>query len=163
MLNSPPTIPRVGEQSWVLKFWSRLWKRSEGSRANPAESNCNANDTAGVFLPSGPADPDSLWSGFGEAEDYISFVCLLEAENAMFGDLVLREVLTRASSWNFCQTDRKTDADLSIAYGYFITCPLRCIHPQAMHFITVYIPDSLILIHRAAYLFCLCCRANTCQ
>lgn len=67
-----------------------------------------------VFLLSGPTDPDSLLSGFKEAEDYISFVCLLEGENTRHRDLVLGERQTRASSQATCQTDRKLATLLSL-------------------------------------------------
>lgn len=69
--------PLGEEQSWVFKVGLGCGKRSESSPANPAKSHCDANDKRCVFLAPGPADPDSLWSGFKEAEDYISFVCLL--------------------------------------------------------------------------------------
>lgn len=68
----------VRNKAWC-KTWSWLWKCSESSLTNPAEDH-DANDTLCALFMSGTIDPDSLWSGFKKAEDYISFVCLLEGK-----------------------------------------------------------------------------------
>lgn len=75
------------EQSSVLS-WSWRWNCNESSSTNPVQSHRDTNDTPNVFLLFCPTDPDSLLSGFKGAEDYISFVCLLEGR--MQGTLFLR-------------------------------------------------------------------------
>lgn len=81
--------PLGEEQSSVLS-WSWRQDCNESSPANPAQSLRDTNDTPNVFLLFCPTDPDSLLSGFKEAEDYISFVCLLEGRMQGTETLFLR-------------------------------------------------------------------------
>lgn len=81
--------PLGEEQSSVLS-WSWRQDCNKSSPANPAQSLRDTNDTPNVFLLFCPTDPDSLLSGFKEAEDYISFVCLLEGRMQGTETLFLR-------------------------------------------------------------------------
>lgn len=82
------------------------------------------------FPPSGLTDPGSLWSGFKEAEDYISFVCLLGGEKARRRDLVLGAKADKGIFWSYLPNRQKTG--YSLRWNIDFSSPVHFVGPSVL-------------------------------
>ena len=129
-LNSPSTSPLGEEQKPGVKVGLGCENAVKAGRLILRRAIVTLMIRRVYFAPSGLTDPGSLWSGFKEAEDYISFVCLLGGEKARRRDLVLGAKADKGIFWSYLPNRQKTG--YSLRWNIDFSSPVHFVGPSIL-------------------------------